>query len=98
MFKIEPIDGWGFHEAVDGRLAGRFDAEVTEAKFKFAPGVIGWKARALNGKYAGCFIEVTPRHVEWTEVVVVSICRDEAGADCLFSGMANTEGLDCDWK
>lgn len=59
---------------------------------------MGSKAKALNGKYAGCYLELTPRHVEWTEVVVLHVYANEKDENYLYSGMADTRGLECNWK
>jgi hypothetical protein len=96
-FRIVPIDGWGFHETVDGKLAAAFDAKVIASQFEFHPRIIGWKAKAVNGKYAGCYLELTPRHVEWTEVVVIHIYPNPDDRNYLYSGMADTPGLKCEW-
>ena len=98
MFRIEPFDGWGFAETIDGKLADPFDAEVTESEVDFGPNVVGWKARALNGKYAGCYLELTPRHVERTDVIVLWVFPDQHDRNYLYSGMADTTGLECNWK
>jgi hypothetical protein len=98
MVNVTPVDGWGFHETIDGCLAPTFQIEILEDGFEFEPNIIGWKARALNGKYAGRTIRMTPRHVEWTRVVVLKVYKDDNSDGYLFSGLANTEGLECNWK
>ena len=69
--RVDPIDGWGYYEALDGSLAPGFDAEITDAGVQVSALSKGWKGKALNGKYAGCYIELTPRHTKWSGVVVL---------------------------
>jgi hypothetical protein len=98
MVDVTPIYGWGFQETIDGELAPTFQVEILEDGFEFAPDVIGWKAISLNGKYAGRNVRMTPRHVEWTEVVALTVYEDNDADGYVFYGMANTKGLECSWK
>ncbi|HMI39727.1 MAG TPA: hypothetical protein VK485_00680 [Sphingomicrobium sp.] len=88
---ITPIDGWGFAENVDGQLSPSFEVELDETGIDLG-GVVGWRGQVLSPghKYAGMPFDMTPRHTTWTGTVVINI-RDG------FSGMADTEGLQCDW-
>lgn len=97
MVKVTPIDGWGFRESVDGKLARSFEIEVLESGVKFAPDVIGWKAKALNGKYKGSHVKVTLRHIDDPSAVVLEVFSTDSEQGTLFSGMADTTGLKRDW-
>jgi hypothetical protein len=92
---ITPEEGWGFKETIDGKLAGPFEAAIDESHVDFGV-TLGWRGRVVSHdhKYAGLPFEMTPRHTKWTGTVVINI---EKGDDYAFSGMAETEGLDCDW-
>ncbi|MXO89469.1 hypothetical protein [Pontixanthobacter aquaemixtae] len=98
MVRITPIDGWGYSETIDGRLARPFEAEILEEGVEFAADVIGWEARAVSGKYAGRLLKMTPRHVEWRQVIVLEVFASDDRSKMIFSGMANTTGLECNWK
>lgn len=93
-----PIDGWGFEENIDGKLAEPFEIEIVKERVEFASDVVGCQARALNGKYAGAYIDITPRHVECSGVVVLKVYKHGSQAERMFYGMADTEGLECSWK
>ncbi len=95
---LKPIDGWGFLETVDGQLAPSFGIALTSEGSSFGDRIRGWKAKAINGKYAGAYLELTPRHLEWTGVVVVEIFDNEHERNILFSGMAESRNLRPGWK
>ena len=94
---VTPIDGWGFSEAIDGKLAPRFEVRITEAGVDVGSGIRGWRGQVFSRrhKYAGCNIQMTPRHVDWTGFVVLWVFD---GDETVFSGMAETNGLSCDFK
>lgn len=94
---ITPIDGWGFVETIDGQLASKFEIYNIRAGVEIAVGILGWKAEVLSPhhKYARMHVEMTPRHVENTGVVVVNVTDGDL---LVFSGMADTIGLERDWK
>ncbi|PKP88193.1 MAG: hypothetical protein CVT78_02680 [Alphaproteobacteria bacterium HGW-Alphaproteobacteria-17] len=93
---ITPIDGWGFLESIDGELAEPFEACEIESGVDFE-GIKGWRGKVLpkKHKYAGMNLQMTPRHVEETPVVVLWVFD---GEKTVFSGMAETTGLKRDWK
>ncbi|WP_454598664.1 hypothetical protein [Qipengyuania sp. SM2507] len=94
---VKPIDGWGFDETVDGELAPEFTIEIAEAGVQLVGGILGWRGSALDGKYAGTTIEMSPRHEDWDDVVVLRALRSENRDDYFFYGLANTAGLKRDW-
>ncbi|UYV15574.1 hypothetical protein [Porphyrobacter sp. ULC335] len=94
---LEPIEGWGYSEAIDGSLAPQFRIAMTGTGVEFGDGVIGWTGAAIDGKYSGANVKVTPRHTEWDGIVVVKV--EEAGTGrLLFYGMAESHGLEPSWK
>jgi hypothetical protein len=95
MASVSPIDGWGYLETLDGELAPQFDVEVREAGADIGDGILGWRGVVTTGKYIGAAIEMTPRHVDWDGWIVANVNRDEK---LIFSGMAETVGLECNWK
>ena len=94
---LTPIDGWGFYESIDGELATPFRAEVQQKAVRFGPDVVGWSAKALDGKYAGAQIKVTPRNMPFVGVLVLEVTDPETGKT-LYSGFADSQGLDPDWR
>lgn len=94
---ISPTDGWGFMEAIDGELSAPFKAEIVAACTHMGDGILGWRGKVASAghKYNGMKIEMTPRHTTWSEVVVLRV-YDET--KLVFSGIANTSGLECKWK
>jgi hypothetical protein len=93
---VHPIDGWGFLETVDGKLADEFEVSIDEAGVEFGEGIAGWRGTVATPghKYDGLRLAMTPRHTHWTGVVVVKVTDGET---LVFSGMAETNGLECDW-
>ncbi|MEO6359056.1 MAG: hypothetical protein ABIO43_00600 [Sphingomicrobium sp.] len=93
--RVTPIDGWGFMETTDGKLASPFEALITESHVDFDV-IFGWRGLVISPqhKYCGLTFEMTPRHTTWSNTVVINIKKDDTWA---FSGMADTEGLECDW-
>ena len=94
---ITPFDGWGFAETIDGELAPRFELRIREAGVDMGDGIRGWRGDVLSSwhKYAGMQVQMTPRHVDWSQIVVLSVFD---GEKLVFSGMAETSGLECGWK
>ena len=94
---VTPIDGWGFAETLDGELAPRFELLIREAGVDVGGGILGWRGDVLSTrhKYAGMQVRMTPRHTEWSEIVVLSVFE---GHKMVFSGMAETSGLECECK
>jgi hypothetical protein len=94
---VSPVDGWGYMETIDGELASPFEVFLDEVGIDVGGGIFGWRGRVTSAahKYSGMAIKMTPRHVDWSGVVVVLVNRDE---DTVFSGMADTIGLECNWK
>jgi len=99
---VTPIDGWGFHDAIDGLLAPPFEVDVAESGSRPGNGIVAYDVRGWRGtvvspssKYRDMAVEMTPRLVDWDGVVVLKIT---GGGRLLFSGMAETTGLDCTWK
>ena len=99
--RIEPIDGWGFFER-DGDLQPAFEAEMREigaGPFVFDRGWAGF-ATTTGHPYLGKHIVMTPRHVEWDGMVVLHVHDDQRMQKdgMAFSGMAQTQNLECSWK
>jgi hypothetical protein len=94
---VSPIDGWGYMETIDGELAGPFEAALDEIGIDVGDGIRGWRGwiTSVAHKYSGMAIQMTPRTVECSGVVVVWVRRD---LETVFSGMADTIGLECNWK
>ncbi|MGN6820328.1 MAG: hypothetical protein ACTHJR_16815 [Sphingomonas sp.] len=99
---VTPIDGWGYHDAIDGLLAPRFAVDITESGARVGRGIAdyhirGWRGTVVSpsSKYHDMAIRMTPRHVDWDGMVVVEITD---GDRVMFSGMAETTGLECTWK
>lgn len=97
MIAVKPIDGWGFSETVDGTLAHAFHVDVIESEADFGHGIRGWKAKVLDGKYAGGWAEMIPRNNPWSQVVVLQVYPDAGNRVWLYSGMAETKDLACPW-
>jgi hypothetical protein len=93
---VHPIDGWGFKEAVDGKLAGEFEVSIDQAGVDIGDGIAGWRGTVATPghKYDGLSLTMTPRHTIWMGVVVINVTDREK---LVFSGMADTSGLECDW-
>ena len=93
---VTPIDGWGFLENVDGKLAIPFEIVLDASGIDFGDGIKGWRAHLLsdNHKYSGMSVKLTPRHTRWDGVTVVTVTNGDL---LVFSGMADTEGLECNW-
>jgi hypothetical protein len=92
---VVPNEGWGFLERIDGKLAPGFEIDVKETGVDIGNAILGWRGIVTTGKYAGAVIEMTPRHVRWDGCVVANVIRDGA---LVFSGMAETAGLELDWE
>jgi hypothetical protein len=94
---VTPIDGWGFSETMDGNLASRFEVRISETGVDVGGGIRGWRGLVVSShhKYASCYIEMTPRHVDWSGYVVLWVSN---GDGMIFSGMAETTGLSCDFR
>ena len=94
---INPIDGWGYMETVDGELAEPFEARIDEAGVDIGGGILGWRGSVVTPghKYEGMHFTMQPRHTTWTGIIVIAV---EDGAKSAFSGMAETHGLECPWK
>lgn len=95
--KLTPIEGWGFSEPFDGLLADAFQIDVIASGVSLAEDVIGWKARALDGKYAGALIELCPRNSPCSGTVTITVPAPVTDARPLFSGLADSEGLEKTW-
>jgi hypothetical protein len=93
---VNPVDGWGYMETIDGKLAPMFSARIDAAGVDSGGGIKGWRGSVASSphKYAGMELMMRPRHTHWSGVVVAEITQ--AGAT-IFNGMANTSGLECDW-
>ena len=91
---ITPVDGWGFKETIDGKLAPSFEAKIAGSGEATEGGILGWHGKATNGKYAGADLTMTPRHSPWSGYVVLRVRR---GSETIFDGIANTKGLRCNW-
>ena len=94
---VQPIYGWGCLESIDGELAPAFEARIDAAGVDVGEGIRGWCGAVLSPghKYSGMALTMTPRHTSWSGVVVATV----KSADTLvFSGMADTSGLECDWE
>ena len=93
---IKPIDGWGFRETIDGELAPSFEVRIDDAGVDIGDGILGWRGTvvSLDHKYAGLHFKMDPRHTTWTGIVVIWVGN---GHEQVFSGMAETKGLECDW-
>jgi hypothetical protein len=92
---LEPHDGWGFVETVDGELAVPFHAEIDESGVDCGGGILGWRGRALDGKYANARLEMTPRNKPFSGPVVLSVRKHDRE---LFNGIAFSEGLERSWQ
>ena len=93
---ISPIDGWGYHESIDGQLAAPFEILVEQVGVDIGDGIKGWRGHVLTQghKYSGMPFVMSPRHTTWTETVVINVVN---GDDYAFGGMAETKGLECEW-
>jgi hypothetical protein len=93
---IHPIDGWGFMETIDGNLAPAFEAHIEVEGVSIGSGILGWRGSVATPghKYAGKHFTMQPRNTAWTDIVVINIGE---GKEVVFSGMAETSGLECDW-
>ena len=94
---IKPIYGWGFVEGIDGELAVPFEMLVEQSGVDIGEGVKGWRGQVFNSnhKYGGMNVEICPRHVDWDGFVNLRVCD---GTKQIFSGFAESNGLECDWK
>jgi hypothetical protein len=93
---IEPFDGWGFLETVDGRLAPAFEARIDEAGVDTGGGIKGWRGSVASPahKYSGMPLVMRPRHTHWSGMVTTEVGSADRIA---YSGLAVTSGLECDW-
>jgi hypothetical protein len=93
---VHPIYGWGYVETVDGKLAEQFETDIDEIGVDIGGGILGWRGRAVSAghKYCGMRFAMSPRHTTWTGIVVIGIEDEEK---LVFSGMAETSGLECGW-
>jgi|GEM_PF-3922967 len=93
---VRPIDGWGFMEKIDGELAPAFEVKIDASGVDIGSGILGWRGsvKTPRHKYDGLPFVMQPRHTRWTDVVVLNVGDDR---DSIFSGMAETHGLECDW-
>jgi hypothetical protein len=93
---IHPIDGWGFVEHIDGKLADQFQIQIHESGVDTGDGALGWRGTVAtpHHKYAEMDFDMTPRHTTWTGIVVMGVRN---GNELAFHGMAETSGLECDW-
>ena len=94
---VAPFDGWGYVENIDGELALPFAVQDIESGVFVDSGLPGWRGRIdqPDHKYDGMSVTMTPRHLEETSVVVLTVLN---GNDLIFSGMADTEGRARNWK
>ena len=92
---LSPTEGWGYSETLDGELAAPFHAEIDETGVDCGSGILGWKGRAVDGKYSGAPVEMTPRLVSFNGLVVLHV--GDRGK-LLFSGIADSNGLECTWQ
>ena len=94
--RVTPFDGLGFVENLDGKLAPSFEVSLDETRVDIGDGILGWRGHVLSPghKYSGMPFAMSPRHTTWTETVVINISN---GGGYAFSGMADTQGLKCDW-
>ena len=95
---LTPEEGWGFYEEIDGKLADTFSVSITEKGVDLGHGILGWRGVALDGKYKGRRLEMSPRHIDWTGVVVLKVLKRADRGDLLYSGFAHTEGLERNWE
>jgi hypothetical protein len=93
---IAPNEGWGYAERIDGQLAPPFEIRIDEVGVDVGDGIRGWRGVVATPghKYDGLHFRLTPRHTRWTGIVVIEI--KEQG-ELIFSGMAETRGLECSW-
>lgn len=93
---VHPIDGWGYMETLDGELAEQFEIRIDETGVDIGAGNFGWRGGVATPghKYAGMRFAMNPRHTTWTGIVVIGV---EDGERPVFSGMAETGGLECGW-
>ena len=92
---VTPIDGWGYMETIDGKLAPAFSVRVDEVGIDIGSGILGWRGVVSGAsKYQAMPFDMNPRHTTWTGTVIINI---KSGQTYAFSGMADTTGLDCDW-
>jgi hypothetical protein len=93
---VRPVDEWGFMEEIDGKLADQFEISIDEAGVDIGGGILGWNGSvATRGhKYSGLNLSMSPRHTDWLGVVVINVTE---GEKLVFSGMADTSGLECNW-
>ncbi|WP_430414370.1 hypothetical protein [Parasphingorhabdus sp.] len=95
--RVSPIDGWGFFEAIDGKLSKSFEIHLAQAGIDIGSGILGWRGTVLSKdhKYENMSFEMSPRHENWTGVVVIRVFD---GDKQIYDGMADTSGLKCEWK
>jgi len=93
---LDPFDGWGFLETIDGELAPPFEVVINESGVDIGNGILGWRGRVMTSghKYSGLPFEMHPRHTTWSGMVVINI-RD--GDEYAYSGLAESKGLKCSW-
>ena len=100
--KISPNEGWGFFERDTDELAPTFEAEVKESgrtPYIYERGWVG-KVTSKKHRYSAMELEMSPRHTApWTKFVVVKVFDGNKSlkSSLVFSGMAETENLKCDW-
>ena len=94
---ITPVDGWGFAEAIDGKLAPPFELRLTEVGVNVGSGIRGWRGEiaSVAHKYAGMRVQMSPRYTEGARVVVIWVFDEDK---TVFSGMAETTGLERKFK
>ena len=93
---VNPFDGWGFMETIDGKLAPPFELSIDETGVDIGDGILGWRGSVATPghKYSGMRFRMDPRHTHWTGIVVIWVDSENGP---VFSGMAKTRGLECDW-
>ena len=91
---IKPVEGWGFKETIDGKLASSFEAKITGSGVATDCGILGWRGKAATGKYTGSDLMMTPRHRPWSGHVVLRVRQN---SETVFDGIAETKGLRCNW-
>jgi hypothetical protein len=94
---VTPIEGWGYSETIDGELSPPFEVSLSELGADMGDGIRGWRGQVVTAdhKYSGMAVQMTPRHVEDTGVVVLTVIESD---EAVFSGMADTTGLERNWK
>ena len=93
---VKPRGDWGFVDTIDGELAGPFEVQIEEAGATLFDGRRGWRGRIRSARHKYGYMDfiMRPRHTPFDGIVSIDVTN---GGPSIFSGVAETRGLECDW-